>query len=282
MAGESKHNVRLWIEQLVGQDCLQRDGEFKTLSVTPKGWKVIRGAEKPKLSLPAEGPVKAAPTATESWQGVDEGLFEQLRILRKQIADKKEVPAFVIFSDATLRDMARRRPSAPKGFLKVTGVGLTKNAEYGARFLETITAYCRRMSIPTDVEPLPGIHSPQARPALMPPASLSQTRATQMFRDGLPVETVAHKLGRAESTTYGYLEEYIIRERITSIETWVDYGLYNRIVDLVAKCGTDRLKPIFDDLGGTVSYGLIRITLACLRNQAYVNASKEVSSTDPR
>ena len=280
MSGESKRNVRLWIEQLINQDCLERDGEFKTLRVTPKGWKVIKGAEKPKLSLPAEGPVKTTQTAVESWQGVDEGLFEQLRVLRKQIADEKEVPAFVVFSDATLREMARRRPSTTDGFLKVSGVGMTKCDEYGARFLETITTYCRQTSIPTDIEPSPSRQSLQAPRSFMPPASISQTRATKMFREGLPVGTVAHNLGRAESTTYGYLEEYIVREKVTSVQAWVDDGLFHRIADVAAKCGADRIKPIFDDLGGTVSYGLIRITVACLRNQAYVNTGQEGRPTN--
>lgn len=282
MADEPKRNIRLWIEQLISQDCLEREIEYKTLRVTPKGWQVIKGAEKPRLSLPAEGPVKTAQTETEAWQGVDEGLFEQLRNLRKTIADDKEVPAFVIFSDATLRDMARRRPTSPKGFLKVTGVGLTKNAEYGARFIETITTCCRENSIATDIEPqaaAPSLKPP--RTSIRPP-SLSETRAAKMFRDGLSVDAVAQKLGRALTTTYGYLEEYIIREKIISPDPWIDYALNERILATAKKHGTDFLKPIFDELGGTVSYGLIRIAVACWRNQAYVNAGKEAHVKDTR
>ena len=48
----------------------------------------------------------------DSWEGVDRGLFECLRTLRREKADAQEVPAYVVFSDATLRDMARRRPSS--------------------------------------------------------------------------------------------------------------------------------------------------------------------------
>lgn len=275
MADEPKRNIRLWIEQLVTQDYLERETEFKTLRVTPSGWQVIKGAEQPRLSLPAEGPVKAAQTETEAWQGVDTGLFEQLRGLRKDIAEEKRVPAFVIFSDASLRDIARRRPSNPKGFLKVTGVGLTKNAEYGARFIKAITAYCRANDIPTDIDPDSVSRSPEPTRILLPPPSLSQTRAAKMFRDGLSVAMVAQKLGRALSTTYGYLEEYIIREKLTSADQWIGYELSERIIAAARKHGTGQLKPIFDELGGTVSYGLIRIAIACWRNQMYVDAGRE-------
>jgi ATP-dependent DNA helicase RecQ len=78
-------------------------------------------------------------------------LFETLRNLRRQLADERRVPAYVLFSDATLRDMARVRPGSPNALLGIRGVGERKLADVGQRFLDTIEIYCREKRLPLDV-----------------------------------------------------------------------------------------------------------------------------------
>jgi ATP-dependent DNA helicase RecQ len=68
----------------------------------------------------------------------DDPLFNRLRELRKQLADARNVPAYVIFSDATLQEMAARRPTTPGAFLEVSGVGPVKLERYGEEFLEVL------------------------------------------------------------------------------------------------------------------------------------------------
>ena len=65
-------------------------------------------------------------------------LFEKLRVLRKRIADRMEVPAFVVFSNASLRQMCADRPSDPASFLRIKGVSKAKLDQYGPAFLEAI------------------------------------------------------------------------------------------------------------------------------------------------
>jgi hypothetical protein len=71
-------------------------------------------------------------TEKTSWEGVDRALFEVLRKLRREIADEREIPAWMVFSDASLRDMARLRPQTADEFLEVHGVGQKKSAECSA------------------------------------------------------------------------------------------------------------------------------------------------------
>jgi ATP-dependent DNA helicase RecQ len=71
----------------------------------------------------------------------DPELFDQLRTLRKQIADGESVPAYVVFSDATLRQMVSRKPITRTDLLAVTGVGKVKLERYGAPFLQAIRTY---------------------------------------------------------------------------------------------------------------------------------------------
>ena len=77
----------------------------------------------------------------------DPALFERLRVLRKRIADAAEVPPYIVFSDAALRDMCAKLPATDDEFLEVSGVGATKLARYGEAFLSEIAAYGRERGI---------------------------------------------------------------------------------------------------------------------------------------
>ncbi len=139
----SKHTVHGWIEQLVGQGCIEKTGEYNVLTVTPKGWTVLKDKEKPRLLKPTERPAKVSKVVNDSWDGVDKGLFGILRKLRAQIAGQSKVPAFIIFSDAALRDMARRKPTTRETLLEVKGVGEKKCKQYGQVILSAIKDYCQ-------------------------------------------------------------------------------------------------------------------------------------------
>ena len=107
--------------------------------LTELGRTLLAGEVTPRLLKPtkAANPRKSR-ADDDSWEGVDRELFERLRGLRRQLADEKSVPAYVVFGDASLRDMARRRPGTPAEFLEVHGVGQKKAADYGEVFLATI------------------------------------------------------------------------------------------------------------------------------------------------
>ena len=117
-------------------------GDYNGLNATEGGGRGIKGNETPRLLRPAEKPAKTAKIAKDSWKGVDEGLFEVLRTLRRKIADEKHMPTYVIFGDATLRDIARRRPSTRETSFEVNGVAENRCQLYGDAMLEAIQAYC--------------------------------------------------------------------------------------------------------------------------------------------
>ena len=148
----SQRTVHDWIEQLEGQACIEKVGDYNVLNVTEKGWRVLKGNEAPRLLKPAEKPAKVSKVVEDSWEGVDRGLFEALRKLRMDIARKKGVPAFVVFGDGVLRDMARRRPSTYMNLLDVKGIGEKKRRQYGKLVLGVIKGYCRTNSLNMDIE----------------------------------------------------------------------------------------------------------------------------------
>jgi ATP-dependent DNA helicase RecQ len=94
-----------------------------------------------------DGPRVAGGAAPPGVDPADEDLFVRLRALRRRLAEEQSVPAYVVFSDATLRDMARRRPASEADFLLVNGVGAAKCARYADPFLAEIEA------VPADGRP---------------------------------------------------------------------------------------------------------------------------------
>ena len=74
-------------------------------------------------------------------QGKDERLFQELRALRKDIAQREGVPPFVVFGDATLTEMASHRPKDAEQLLRISGVGQHKLGKYGAEFLRVIAGF---------------------------------------------------------------------------------------------------------------------------------------------
>ena len=148
-AAHSRRVVRDWIEQLVAQGCLRKTEDYSVLRLTEKAQQVLAGQETPRLLKPSGGASSAARTAKpkvskaakQSWEGVDAGLFETLRTLRRDLAAEKGVPAYVVFGDAALRDMARLKPTTPTAFLLVHGVGEKKRQQYGDVFLAAIRNY---------------------------------------------------------------------------------------------------------------------------------------------
>jgi ATP-dependent DNA helicase RecQ len=140
----SKRVVRDWVEQLAAQGYIEKVGDYNVLRISESGRQVLKGKETPKLLKPAEKKARKAKAAVVGWQDVDEGLFEVLRKLRRRLAEEKHVPAFVVFSDAALRDMARLTPVTTEEFLEVNGVGEKKCEQYAQVFLPAIAEWPAR------------------------------------------------------------------------------------------------------------------------------------------
>ncbi|NLX98975.1 MAG: DNA helicase RecQ [Rhodopirellula sp.] len=264
LSGENLRTIRDWIEQLVSQDFLAKAGDYHVLEVTAAGRRLLRGEATPRLLRPARAGKATKAVAAESWEGVDRGLFDELRRLRHETAAVQNVPAYIVFSDATLRHIARRRPSTLETFRQVSGVGEKKLADYGRAFVERVVAYCSGNGLSMDIAP----------PDVAPAASLESgprmaaTRAFGYFREGRSVSEVAEQMGRATSTAYGYLADFIRNERVTDPSPWVDGPAADRIAQAARQVGLDRLKPIFECLGGEIGYEQIRIVVLCLQNKS--------------
>lgn len=134
------------VRQLIHRGYLTQDiARFSVLGLTAKARPLLRGEEtlilaQPRTRVPTakRGRAAGAPGGAPVLTPADEALFEQLRALRRELAQAQGVPAYVVFSDLTLAEMAARRPATAQELLAVAGVGQTKLERYGATFLAAL------------------------------------------------------------------------------------------------------------------------------------------------
>ena len=153
MADDSAKHVRFVLDVLIERGVLALSpGQYPVVLFTQASGQFLRQRQQLVLKVPKEkpkpkleprrmwgaGPGGAAP---EVLGEVDQDLFEKLRTLRFEIAREEGVPAYIVFSNATLSDMCVRKPRSEEEFLRVSGVGATKAARYGERFLSAINEY---------------------------------------------------------------------------------------------------------------------------------------------
>ena len=119
----------------------QNDGEFPTLELTPEGMTVLRTRQPITLTKQLATPKARKVVRREGDIECDEILFARLRELRKRLADERKVPAYVIFGDATLRQLAREYPATESALEGVFGMGEKKRAEFGATFTAFIAEF---------------------------------------------------------------------------------------------------------------------------------------------
>ncbi len=179
---------------------VKNEGEYPTFRVTEKGRRFLRDRESLTLSKPKR---VDRPRRTRVYAAMAENpeLFERLRRLRLTIARELDVPAYVIFGDASLRDMAAKAPQNIAQFALVSGVGSVKLEQYGERFLAEIADYTQHHQTAIDgdrptVRRTPNTHRSGS--------TYAETR--DFLNQGMSVGQVAHRRGLALGTIVSHVE----------------------------------------------------------------------------
>ena len=135
--------IRAIIEELCGRGYMRR-GDFESLILTNKARGVLFEGEHITMNFKrstAGSEISAVSRRAAAETAERPELFSLLRQLRAKLAEEAEVPAYIIFSDATLRDMCRRLPTTEEDFMQVSGVGKSKTERYGAAFTAEIARW---------------------------------------------------------------------------------------------------------------------------------------------
>lgn len=259
-AGHSRAEWAAIGRELVRLGFLFQNAEkFNVVQLTEAGGSALKSRQKIMLTK-AVTALSAEPRVGEI--ACDEALFEKLRALRKQLADDRGVPPYVIFSDVTLRQMARRYPSNKNDLSRVSGVGEKKMREFGEIFLREIAGHLRgnpRQIFADDSFAESG--TVPARRAMGDTAH----ETLRLFREGKPVSEIAHVRGIKDGTVYSHLEEAILAGQKIDVNSLVPPQAQRDIAAAFARQGFASLGPIVDGLGGKYTFGECRIMRAALQ-----------------
>jgi ATP-dependent DNA helicase RecQ len=230
----------------------QTAGKFSTLELTADGGNALK--ERRKITLTK--PTVASETKTRHVGEItcDEMLFEQLRMVRKQLADERDVPAYIIFSDVALRQMARNYPQTENDFARISGVGEKKLREFGAAFLAQIAAHLQsnpRQVFAEDTFVAPITHRSQ----------LGDTarETLRRFREGKTPAEIATSRGLTLGTIYGHLGTAIEAGEAIELSQLLDDKAQTEIAAAFARKGWGNLVGVKESLGEKYDYGLLRI-----------------------
>jgi len=176
----------------------------------------------------------------------EDGLFDALRRLRKLIADSKGVPPYVVFSDATLKDMAASHPVNSHEMSMISGIGEFKLAEYGDTFINEIQNYLGNSDIKNS--------SVRGK---------TYIQTLQLVKEGKPIPEIARIRNIHENTIYSHLAYLVEKRLISDISSYITDEELKLVNKAVATTGIDNeLKPLFNYLGEEVTYGKIRLCLS--------------------
>src|SRR5437762_5012423 len=191
--------------QAIGRELLRlglvesAPGRFATLTLTPAGREVLRNRTPITLTKQIDiAAQKEKPRAGAI--ECDELLFEQLRALRRKLADERDVPAYVIFSDVSLREMARNYPTTASEFRRIPGVGEQKLKDFAQPFLSEIKNYLATNPRRTFSEKVDLLFR-RRRSRL----NDSEAETLRRFQKGESVDEIARARGFVQSTIYGHL-----------------------------------------------------------------------------
>jgi ATP-dependent DNA helicase RecQ len=248
--------------ELVRQGLLRQDAEkFNTIELTNEGRAALKSRQKIVLTRSVTAPEQASKHRAGEI-ACDEVLFDKLRQLRKRLADERGVPPYIIFSDVSLRQIARNYPQDENAFSRISGVGEKKLAEFGALFMTEVAAHLQtnaRQIFADDsfAEPTP---APSR-------SSLNDTarETVHFFRQGKSVEDIARIRGLKESTIYGHLEDAIRAGEAIELNRLVDEKGRQEIASAFERHGFGNLTGAMEALGGRYSHGQLRVYRATVQ-----------------
>jgi ATP-dependent DNA helicase RecQ len=188
-------------------------------------------------------------------QAADEGLFEQLRTLRYRLAQAQGVPAYVIFTDRTLREMATLLPKSETELAEIYGVGQHKAEAYGPAFLEVIAA----QGDSVEQAPAPALTMPKLRGKGALAAQERRASAIKGLQEGKSLDEVAAECGVQPVTVLGYLyrhyqEEGKLPEGVVLPRAQLADAARQEVFALFAERGTDKMGPIYWAMDQRVGY----------------------------
>ena len=241
-------NWRDYVIQMANQGLIEiMYSENSALKISPIGWKVLKGEKTIRLTTPltSEDRKKTQKAVkTTSRDSPNKDLFTALKKVRYGISKEEKMPAYIIFSDKSLKLMASELPTTENEFLAISGVGMNKMEKYGEEFMSVIRKF----------------------KGATKPARINTTLETYiLYQKGLHPKEIAKKRNVSITTIFSHLsqlytegkevqlEKFVTKETLDTVR--IAFNQLNRKVEL---------KPIYEKLNEEVSYSEIRLSITLI------------------
>ena len=255
--GIAKDFGRTQLREIIGQLqarglLVRSEGEYPTLAVSPEGREFLRSRQTLSLLRPVHGDGPRGTGESAATMEYDEGLFQELRELRKRLADARDVPAFVIFGDVSLRHMAAACPRSVEGFSRIPGVGEVKLDQYGLEFLGVIRSYAEANGLPDRTDGAParqeseGRYGGQERQRPLRAGGTTYDATMELLSQRLSISQIAQQRGLAEGTIITHIERLAGQSIILDLDHLMPAEeRLKRIEEAFGVSGSALLRPVW-------------------------------------
>ncbi|MDM5222567.1 DNA helicase RecQ [Peribacillus sp. NJ11] len=242
---QSAKDVGDFIDFLTAKQYIEMTGgQFPVLKVTNAGREVLLGQKK----------VLRKEIKKVNSISVDHGLFEELRQLRKELASKENVPPFIIFSDASLKDMAVKLPRTEEEFLEVKGVGTQKYERFGAVFLKGISHYVQAHP---ELEKNTMVTKETVKRSTKP----SHLESYLLYQEGKSIKEIATSRGLSSISIENHLLKCAEEHMDIKWEEIFTDEEFELVLDTAKQLDSEKLKPLKEALPENISYYMIKAIL---------------------
>ncbi len=237
-------DLQQYVIQLLNQGILEINfREGSRIALTSSAKQVLFEGKQVRLAVLEKEKFK--PKKERKTAAKPSGLFEKLRLLRQQIAQEANVPAYVVFSDASLRDMEEKMPYDEADFLEISGVGEAKLEKYATAFLKEIKRHKKTL---------------ESKDVTTHELSLN------LFNEGVSVKEIARNRGIAENTVYGHLLKMADEGKSIDLYQFISDQEIENIKHAKSKLkDPEGLRPYFDHFEEKIPYWKIKIGLYLLK-----------------
>jgi ATP-dependent DNA helicase RecQ len=254
----TKDQWKAYLDELLYQRLLQvSEGEYPVLQLNDQSVAILKGKQKVSFRLRK---AEKKPQLDRESNGTTQHqeLFQQLRQLRAGIAQEENVPPYVIFSDATLMELATYLPQTLSDMRTISGFGEVKLARYGSQFLRVVKDYCKEHQLESRVSQKQVRRQRQAT-AVRDKTTDTKKQSLELFQQGKSIDEIAELRSMASTTIEGHLAHFVyngtlkINELVTEEKT-------ETILQAIREAGGNMgLTPLKQKLGDRYSYGEIRL-----------------------
>ncbi|KOY67220.1 DNA helicase RecQ [Clostridium sporogenes] len=232
------------MNKLIADDYMvTTDDKFPVVRLRAKSYDVLKGKETVAIKVSKiEKKVKA-----------DNELLDRLKQLRKAISQEESVPPFMIFPDATLKELSEYMPTKEEDLLKIKGIGERKAEVYGERFIKSITEYMDEKGI--DIN---NMDSYEGTKSNKDSKIKTHVLSYNLYKEGKSIKEIADERNLKAITIQEHLFKCLSEGMEVDLDNFIKKDYERLILDTIKKVGGTKLKPVKDELPPEVDYMCIK------------------------